>query len=289
MDRKPSKIKLRELCDISDSEDETYKPSKETDTDSDLEISPKKRKKQSRNVTTNPKIIKQTSIGSFFHKKPLVTSLVSYSSDDSESESNKVPVPGGSSQSKTSRPSTSQEVEDGVPLVKGKSCAKLKTKNPPTKKILQGKSKFTEDFRFKKNVAQFAIDLKEKCDREWEQSKKVYNPKTKTFKKPEKKGYLPVVIRKFWPNLTEEDAKYGSNKRKNIEKSIHRWMKALKDGQYTDRNLKCKRVEGAGRKKVSPEVRWALFQYFIDVRTALSEGAMVNFQAQSTRITKSTY
>ena len=42
-----------------------------------------------------------------------------------------------------------------------------------------------------------------------------------------------MVIKNFWPNLPEEDAKYGSNKRKNIEKSIHRWMKALKDATQT--------------------------------------------------------
>ena len=60
---------------------------------------------------------------------------------------------------------------------------------------------------------------------------------------------------------------------------ILRAMEALKQGSMTadDNDKKRKRLDGGGRKPKVPEIRIAMFQWFIDVRTALKGRISLKF------------
>ena len=60
---------------------------------------------------------------------------------------------------------------------------------------------------------------------------------------------------------------------------IQRAMEAIKQGTLSteDAGKQCKHTEGGGRKTKVPEIREAMFQWFINVRTALKGRISLKF------------
>ena len=76
------------------------------------------------------------------------------------------------------------------------------------------------------------------------------------------------AVRSFYSNLSE--AKSDSQEIKNTCKLAKSCYEKLEKGDFEDGvALKKFRTTGGGRKSQAPEVREALFQWFIDVRTSL--------------------
>ena len=83
-----------------------------------------------------------------------------------------------------------------------------------------------------------------------------------------KQGYLTRAVRSFYSNLSE--TKPDSPEIKNACILAKRCNEKLEKGDFEDGvALKKFRTTGGGRKPQAPEVREALFQWFIDVRTSL--------------------
>ena len=98
-----------------------------------------------------------------------------------------------------------------------------------------------------------------------------------------KQGYLTRAVRSFYSNLS--GAKSDSQEIKNACKLAKRCYEKLKRGDSEDgAALKTFRTTGGGRKSRAPEVREALFQWFIDVRTSLNALLPKSFSAESQKV-----
>ena len=83
-----------------------------------------------------------------------------------------------------------------------------------------------------------------------------------------KHGYLTKAVRSFYSNL--RNAESDSQETKKACKLAKRCYEKLERGDFEDGTSSKKfRSSGGGRKSRAPEVRDALFQWFIDVRTSL--------------------
>ena len=80
-----------------------------------------------------------------------------------------------------------------------------------------------------------------------------------------KHGYLTKAVRSFYSNLS--NAKSDSQEIKKACKLAKRCYEKLERGDFEDGTSSKKfRSSGGGRKSRAPEVRDALFQWFIDVK-----------------------
>ena len=83
-----------------------------------------------------------------------------------------------------------------------------------------------------------------------------------------KHGYLTKAVRSFYLKLS--NAKSDSQELKKACKLAKRCYEKLERGDFEDGTSSKKfRFSGGGRKSRAPEVRDAIFQWFIDVRTSV--------------------
>ena len=110
---------------------------------------------------------------------------------------------------------------------------------------------------------QYLLELEAlKSNTHWDAKRKCHVPGQP------KQGYLTRAIRSFCSNLSE--AKSGSQEIKNACKLAKRRYEKLEKGDSEDGIASKKfRTTGGDRKSRAPEVRKALFQWFINVRTSL--------------------
>lgn len=97
--------------------------------------------------------------------------------------------------------------------------------------------------------------------------KKHWNPKRKKHVAPSL-SFKSKAVREFFPSL--KNAKSDDSEFKKALQLATRCYRKIKSGDEVEVNSKKKfREPGAGRKPAAPEVRQALFEWFVDVRGTL--------------------
>ena len=124
----------------------------------------------------------------------------------------------------------------------------------------------------KKELAKIVADEKIKYDEEC--SKKHWDPKRKKMvQKIPTEGYLAKAVRHYYDDLKEIP---GRDPKMLKAKQLARRAFDSQEKFDEEPSKKKFRLEGAGRKAVAPEFRDELFEWFIDVRTALKGMTLVN-------------
>ena len=130
----------------------------------------------------------------------------------------------------------------------------------------------------KKELAELVEKYKVKYDKEVETLKgqTTYDFRTKKHvpKKP-KQGFLATAVREFYSDLT--DVRHNDPNLLSAIKLAKRCHDKLVDGGFDNEEPSKKRfrMEGGGRKCKAPEVRQAMFEWFVNVRGSLKGRLLV--------------
>ena len=131
----------------------------------------------------------------------------------------------------------------------------------------KNKKKFT--LAFKKEVAGKALNNKRKLHEN--KPADVWNAKKSRWTQPASQiGYKALTVREVFIDMKEE--KSDSSDFKSCVKFVGRCEELLTTGQFAIEGNDCCnkfRVAGAGAPQKVVDVRLALFQYFVDIRSSL--------------------
>ena len=118
----------------------------------------------------------------------------------------------------------------------------------------------------KRDLAKMVAKYKQIYD-ETIAKKKQYNPKTKTWTVP-KPNYVSQAVRKFYPELKAKLAHDMDFRKAHsfAQRCFNQFEKAPQLEPIPNKRF---RAPGGGRKARAPEVRDALFEWFIDIRGSL--------------------
>ena len=131
------------------------------------------------------------------------------------------------------------------------------------------KNKKSFDLQFKKKVGEIARANKRKLEAEKKPDE--WNEKRKKWVKPSSQvGYKALTVREVFIDMKNEPS--DSNEYKNCIKFVERCEVLLNEGKFDIEGNDAKKrklVVGAGPPKKVVDVRKQLFEYFVDVRSAL--------------------
>ena len=135
----------------------------------------------------------------------------------------------------------------------------------------------------KKAIAELALANKKKVEEEQCNMKPYYNEKKKKWVKPQTQvGYKAKTVREYFVDLETEPN--DSQDFKNAVKLVDRCVALLEANEFEKEGNQCRqkfRVMGAGPPQRAAEVRYALFDYFVDIRKGRLSKKFLLVKAQS--------
>lgn len=125
-------------------------------------------------------------------------------------------------------------------------------------------------------LGQLVSECKDTYEKALKESKLVRNKNGKWVSSVPRDGFISKAVRLFYENLRNKDS--DEQIFTNAYHLARRCLKEYKETDYLEEpDRKRRRKVGGGRKKKAPEVREALYEWFIDVRGVLKARLPIRF------------